>query len=542
MKTDYGEWVEINNFRPGIVSRSGIGSIAAPAPLGAAQETNTYRCVALPAGGLGPLPKRKTSFSVTAPEASAPQSGYWIVGAYAYGPQNVTSGAGSEFFDNLFVAVAYQISGTNQQRHRMLRLRLFASPLAVDTIKSINSGYTSTTDFYEPSWMGSSRAKTTAPFTDPGNPVAFLEWSTPGGANEAYVTLFPDPSNPNVTGVLDLTTTRWGHVLGHQGRVVLLQSTSYSFGASGSGSPTNEQISFTDPANSTALGTQQQVFTQEFPNGYGAHGSISAGELFLVKAQGGGVIVSGDIANPTITRLPGVISTGGNLIKSAATPYGLVYGTRGSGPCLWRGSDTSDILAPQLNHESFYPLAAAPGNVSLLQTFEYWGRYTYATNNWVYDHLGNGWWLSEDRSLVNIQHWTKGWDSNYIYGCPPSFSQAAPVAAYAYDLRVLASSYSWQSHPIPQSINRVIDIREIALLAQGTGTVAIHLTRRDGTTRTETFTVASENQPVKLRLPTECIGDSIITRIVSDSGDADPAPTVYSVALLLHDLARSVAA
>ena len=85
-------------------------------------------------------------------------------------------------------------------------------------------------------------------------------------------------------------------------------------------------------------GAVREVFVQENPFGYGAWGSISASELFLVKNRQGGVVIQGDLNSPTVTsRCPaspsyGVMSRGGSRPPSAScTPRATTGCGRGTG-------------------------------------------------------------------------------------------------------------------------------------------------------------------------------------------------------------------
>src|SRR5580704_8965129 len=87
------EWVTWNNFSPGIISQArfayGSADNAAPVPFlgqpAAAQPDGTYGCMALPNGGLGPMPG--PNGTETAPtEAYQDASPAWISGAIVYGP------------------------------------------------------------------------------------------------------------------------------------------------------------------------------------------------------------------------------------------------------------------------------------------------------------------------------------------------------------------------------------------------------------------------------------------------------------------------
>ncbi len=545
-RTDNLQWVSLQDFSAGIYNRTehALGGtnagVAIPAPLGAAQETNTYRCVALPGGGLGPLPKRIETFSLAAPEATAPASGYFVVGFFSHGPMSSGIGGVSRYTDQIFLAVAYQI-GAGNQRFRLYRQQIFAAagpPYTTDTLRSENSAYTGN-NFYETCWFMTSRINTTDP-TLPGNPVVGIQWQTPD-ASVAFVSTFPDPSTANVTALLDLST-RQGTIFGHQGRVVLAENVAYSLGAVG-GSFTDEQISFTDPPNSTAMGSQNEIFSQENPSGIGAVGSISAGEVFFVKRAGGGVIVSGDLANPSVTRLPGVVSTGSATSnRSASTASGLFYAVKDGGVYVWRGGDTSTKVSGQLEDSSFEVATQAPRNdtsnftIQPIMCIAEWDNWVLASNNWLYDIQGNGWWKIEDTSSVEIMHWSKSWSGQFMYGAVPTFSQTNLNCFYSWDRHQCATSYSWQSHPIPATIDRLTEVREMVLVAQGSGTVTVTMTGIDpagvDTTQAETFTVTHASQPQRLRPSvggTFIKGYNVMARI--ESSGSDKAPVVYALHL-----------
>ncbi len=530
------QWVSLSDFTPGIWNASGrgLGTTAVPAPLGAAQQTNTYRCYALPGGGLAPLPRMTKTWASTDPGATY-TSGPWLVGMKAFGPTNATSAA-SNYPDEIFLVVEY----LDTVRHaKNYRLNAFAAVAVTDSLAVPDSTYaTPSNQFWGPSF-GSSRMNTTDP-TLPGVPVVVWDWyEQPGEGNQGATYTFPDPSTANVTTVFGLSTTMANTVC-HQGRVLQLDVAIYNHGAT-SNVPTNENVNFTDPPNSITLGTQNEIFSQENPVGYGAWGSISAGELFLVKNSGGGVIVSGDIANPSITRLPGVVSTGQILSQAASTPSGLFYLVNEGGVYVWRGGDTSTHVSPQLTPNSFPNNAKGtstdvlnPSMIGVQAHLESWQNWVLVSNNWLYDTQTNSWWQIEDQDVVNVRWWSKGSHTNLMYGAPISYAPA--TAVYTWDKSQAALSWSWQSHPIPASIDRLVDVREMVLVAQGTGTVTVTMTGIDpggaDSTRSETFSITHTAQPQRLGPAvgrTFIKGYNVVVRI--ESSGADKAPVVYSVHL-----------
>ncbi len=326
----------------------------------------------------------------------------------------------------------------------------------------------------------------------------------------------------------------------------------YAHGA-GEAIATNEQVSFTDPPNGPNMGTQNEVFSQENPTGYGAWGSISAGELFFVKHTGGGVIVSGDIANPSITRLPGVISTGGLIGRAVSTPQGLFYLANRIGACVWRGGDTSDVISEQLDGDFYLTAFGSPFTTTgifmngMSYAIEVWGPWVVMPNNWLYNTITRSWWRIEDTSVATMNWWSRSFDSRYMWAAAPSYTNATTPFVHLFDQHTLATNYSWQSHPIPASIDRLVEVRDLVLVAQGNGTVTVTLTGLgDGTAPvsvTESFTIAHASQPQRLRPAqggTFIKSYNVTVQIVSDGVDT-AAPVVHSLHLGTRDSQKVVA-
>ena len=558
---DEYDWVQLNDFRPGIYSKSYkvVAGLAVPAPLGAAQLSGTYSCIALPSGGLAPLPAVTAAFTVPLPDTDANATlGYFNVDGFtAFGP--VGPGASpSGFVDDLFLGIEYL--KTNSHRiFNFYRIDLITGtdPFPVDTLLTVDSTQNPTAEQYQGMSFAVSRMNPTSPFLTPGTPVVVTAWAPPGFAADVHVFSFPDPSEPGDTEIAELCIpnrptntgeTNMGDVLGHQGRIVLLEYITNAFGArTGDAIPSNEQISFSDPANSFnafgggspyTIGTQQQVFAQEFPNGYGAWGSISAGELFLVKHQGGGVLVTGDIASPTVTRLPGVVSTGGMGCRAASIPPGLCYYARFSGAYFWRGADTSDKMSQNLEDDFIF---YSPGPDALLDIsvqLQEWADWMVTTNGYLYDTISGGWWRLDNPATYIPQWFARGYFADDLYAIPCRLNNTTKTGAVRkYNRRSPCHTYSWQGQPIPRYINRLAESREYILVAEGAGTVVVSTKNIDGSSESQTFTLpaAAASQPVRLRLPCAARGYDVTPKIVATgTGSTGAAPIVHSLTLGAH--------
>ncbi len=534
------QWIDLTDFRPGIFTRSNrvLGTAAVPAPLGSAQQTNTYRCCALPSGGLAPLPKQVQSFTVPTPDSYASVTdGYWTTGFFSHGPMTIGVPSQTPYPDQLFVGYDYEIAGLH--RHRQYRVRPFNTGFGSDLINT--STATTSNKSYAAMTFGQTRGTTVAPYTAVGFPEIASAWVAPGAgtnANDAYTQLFPKSTDYSNVGVQFLVNGRWqpNQLFTHQGRIVVMEESDYFLSSNTYGTSTNEQVSFSDPPNSVPLAGsdiahQMQVFVQEFPSGYGAWGSMSAGEVMLIKHQGGGVQVSGDIANPTITRYPGVTSTGWATSRAASTPQGLFYASLEEGVYSWRGGNSSQKVSSQLD-DNFWVISGLPSFLNQYCCFEAWGEWALCSNNWLYDTSGGGWWQLDN--VATFMHYNRSFNSRYLYtAIPGSWSNTNNTVVYTYDRHTPATNFSWQSHPIPSSINRMTDVRDMVLVAQGSGTVTVTLTSFDGTTHPETFPITNASQPQRLRPAvgrTYAKGYNVIVQIVSDGVDT-AAPVVHSLHL-----------
>lgn len=545
------QYVDISDFSPGIMQRlMRAGSGGGPYPTGAAQVPGTHRCIALPAGGLGPLPKRNTPYVLNVPEgANATMDGqYHIVGFYTFGPIQSGSPPGSP--DELHIGIEYRFmnGGTPERRFRWYRMRVFDGSNTLDTLKSINSAVGVTNVCWGMSF-GTQRMNPTNVLL-PGYPVVVTSWVDHGNPTvNSFVSVFPDPTSAATAAtnaVKDLATGKGGVVVCHQGRVVLLEASSFRHGTppgAAGAVPSNEPISFTDP-NAMVLGTQQQIFMSEFPNGYGAWGSISAGELFLVKQQGGGVIVQGDIADPTITRLPGVVSCGNASGRGASTPMGFIYGTILNGMWVWRGADTAEKVSAALE-DDFYVVPSAVVHDSERFFMAEWADWMVCSNNWLLDTGTKSWWRIEDPTIYTYLHWQRGFAGQFMYGGLPNIPSGAN-AVIGHDFRrdVPATNFSWLSHPLfLDQGDRETEVRELIITAQGVGTVAVTITDASDPTNTKTHTITvTNNQTVsRQRVNTKLMARAVTVKIVSDGGST-AAPLVYGVRLGHHIRMRLKAA
>jgi len=481
------------DFSPGIVSNIRQVSSSSPstpgyffAPMGTAAE-GTFRCVANDYGDLVPAPTYDTSrsFTRTLSGLNGVNDLYRYVGLNTMGPivPSAASYANVNLSDAVYVAIEYNVQT--------------AGPTFTRTMSSfVHKPYTSPATNYDlPARTGAgagtaigltschvmtfanTRAGVT-PYTQPGHPVTFAEWAESiffekaSGPNN-YIWTMPDPASPGTDSVAALTIPSAGpaQIVAHQGRVLFLQSPATEGVAdnfAGGVNLTNEYIAYTDPPNSIVM-TTPIVLDPQFPGGYGAWGSITFGELLLVKRSHGALLIDGDIYAPTVTRLPGVQSTGG--IRGAATPCiaGLMYVAE-DGAYLWEGGSTSRKVS-KINDRFFARFDtsgnAITGSDGVTVQHCSWGQYVVFPNNWMYDCINDSWWQLEDPSVFNIALPAASMSNTALFyavqDAVTGSSGNVTVAVKCFTRFQYASSYKWVGQPFPPSVNRRIDIREVTI-------------------------------------------------------------------------------
>lgn len=125
----------------------------------------------------------------------------------------------------------------------------------------------------------------------------------------------------------------------------------------------------------------------------GTIGVVTVDQMLIVKHKGGGALVSGDLDNPTINRLPYIESTGGVICKGAPTPVGYVYGSP-NGIFMWSGGDNTQKLSPQLdgffwNHTDGSDEEQYAGSRGRMG---FWNGFVCVPNNYLFDIETQSWW------------------------------------------------------------------------------------------------------------------------------------------------------
>lgn len=555
------QYLDLTDFTTGLVDSAAAAGGPTIAPQGAAQVTNTYGCYGPPTGGLAPLPGVSTTKTQGLLEAGGYPTGLErnsICDVHIVSPvHNDTAGVSfTSTPDAVIVAYGYfRDAGSGvKERHRVLNYKFGLASPTVFTIRDVTGSSTISAPFRLANGLSIAVGRTSWPSLQPHNPgypyvaVRTLE----DGKDTGEISLYPDPEDTDADGVHELLKAstagvpegRW--LFNHQDRLCAVQIGGYSspFGLGlwlGADEIYWSPVNWLSPTDSGApdnitgwnptLGTD---YVEDWPSGISSWASMNANELFVVKNLGGAFVIRGDMDNPTVVRLPGVESAYGCMTYGAISPLGYAYGTP-SGIHVWNGGDVSECLSPQLA-----PGFWVPDDSTLPQVMK--GRFAYSYpwlffgKNYIYNMQTKGWWrLGNPATLLYRHYVTNGLGD--VYAFPNAITATQNVLADIYSTRSLASSFSWQSHPLATTQGRLVDFREIEIVTLGAGTVTVTLAGLGGTTRTESFTVSS-TLPQLYRTRTELLGHDVTVKITSTSGTTTAAPSISRVRLGIRERAQ----
>ena len=383
--------------------------------------------------------------------------------------------------------------------------------------------------------------------TLPGQPVIAFPCGGPASpttASNGQLFIYPDPATPTTGyGALPLIdgppyTSVTGQVVTHQNRIIVFAGVNFAQTAGG-GFNTNENINYTDPPNSPFFGDQMTVLQAEDPFGYGGAASISAGELFIIKKSGGGVVVTGDINSPNVTWLPGVQPTGNFYGNVGSTPIGLIYCSEDNGAWTWNGGSQSQKISQSLDDGFFLPPEfATMGSNNYGFYVNYFGDKVYFCNNWLYDTRTGGFWTYYPRKAQGGEDlfWVQPVNGNYIYCARLSFTSTQDFL-YRFDPATSAQTYQWQSLPFRTTDrDHRTDIREVVVRAScaTTQTSPFTITLLDQNNVVATLTpvgsqvVGPGPQLLRFNAPGGGLQEPAI-RITSTNSTAGDSPIIHSI-------------
>ena len=532
------EWVHIDDFSPGVYDNSYI-SLAEPklsAPLGAADAIATFCCASLGQGlGLGPLPALTTTGVY--PNAMPGTSTKAFLTGFAVNP-------GLDSGNDELVLIFEADDGTNHY------VQAYSD---VPAISSVNQILTSTSGTVVGLFGAPYPTWTRMNATGTGNPPPKLVFpgsvSTDAAGSSGHLYIYTPILAPSTFAVQDLIVAHssvTGQVICYGSRVICLVGVNTSWPAGG-GINTNENINFTDPPQSSTYGNQNDIFTAEEPWGYGAWGTMSVGELMLIKKYGGGIILYGDINNPSsVISMPGVQPVGDFVGKAAATSVGLIYCSEKMGAWIWNGGNTSQKISRQLR-DTFYDATSGIGILSNNYGFDVatWQNWILFSNNYMYNPDTGSWWViyptAPNGNVAvpgqTIWWWEGGRFGNQMYGAPLEFGTTGGLTKdwwFLFDNTVPAPHWQWQSLPVHVDANadRVLDVRQIILRgsdpsASTHATLSVYV---NGTLIGTTPTLGLQPLPYRFNVGTGARGlDDIVLKVTGDNSVSGSSPILHSI-------------
>lgn len=571
-------WLNIDNFAAGIVTNSdyagSLGAVPVKAPQGIAAQrgagsAGTWGCRSLPNGqGLTAMPGQILTIGYPGLESNT--NGTWVVGAIVLGPVNVPTHPGYPNYDFGYddILAGFDTIDNSGNKTFEFTVQLIGTGVLPTVIETIGPNACNTN--LGITYMSFAMTQLDSFLGTPIDiqSVCAISYAQLNNSGETdFAGVFPHPTNASDAYYLIASPTAVPYpriVFTHQNRIIwLVQSNCLWWPSLGTGRLIDsEQFAYTDPPGDVILtdtlnGTgSYESFVNEYPWAHGAWGSVSAGELFLVRHKGGAYIIQGDLNNPSVTRLWGVMSTFGTVQRACEHPLGLIYCSQNNGAWVWAGGSSSVKISQQLNDNFFQPptptAPSALGGGALPTSgpqfnIERLGSLVFFPNNWVYDVDTQSWWMLDNPSTLPPCIWFgASWDGSSIYVFPqyiPYQPSGPNNYAYQYSIKEPTSQWQWLSQPIrldSMDPERGVQVREVIIRAQGSGTVQITVTGAGGTASITdpiaAFSVTDIYQPQVQRFligtPTSggpLQADHILVTILSTGESGGPAPTVYSV-------------
>lgn len=536
------EWLEIKDFTPGI-----FDTVTPNNPPGTATRENTFKCIASENGALIPMPRRVANYEHENLDSSEPSSDgfYFIGGLFVADPifDGTTPVGPDQNNSEIFMAFEWFDTTTSDRRQQIRRYQRHSATQEWETVFDKTSADQTYDANYRPArCVFQSSRSNRADDTIVGVPVVIMCY-------DGILEEFPDDQNAAVTDTFAMPKPADGFpqpslIISHQNRVVVFPLTLYAFGQ-GEVYATNEGIYWTaanDVGTNDAGDFTNVVFGSENPTGYQCGASLSANELLLLKSKGGGLLLRGDLGNVTAINLPNVFSPGFSDSHGCRTKIGYAYCIDNGGMYVWQGGDSAEDISLQLASNFWRPTDQVGDYYRSHTTCTKWGNWIATPNNWLFDIDRGGWWRFDDPSFAELYHLDSDWTGRWLYGSRHKFSHDAEdqFVFHEYDRQLGAVTYSWQSHPIPATMERTVQIRECILVMSGHGDFEVTCIGREGETDTQSYTV-DDDFPVAMRGPLACKGTNIQVHVVSTANneDDDPlpegAPVLHAIRLGLAE-------
>ena len=355
------QWVDLTDFSPGIHSNNNLAGgvqITSTNPA-IASPTNTFRCRALPSGGLGPLPRMKEAFALTTPPGTpiTPTDSYIINGLGTWGQAIGSTNPNTDENHRIEVhlLLSWNEAGTPNVHHAAwIREHIYDTSPSTEVIYSDTNAVAGVIE-YQYAYFLKTRMNPVASVADPGQLVMVCVYTPP--SQDLFINeVMPNPASPTIAGTVELINGRtdiYRKATAHQGRVVVGKFSVQGRGATTTNS-SNENFLYTEVNTYDTILTEPQVYVPEIDQNITDMESMTANQLIVVKDLGGGYVVQGDLDDPTIVRLPNLMSPDGTTtIRGTQTPRGWVYSAGDRGVYIWNGGDQAEPLSTQVDARDF---------------------------------------------------------------------------------------------------------------------------------------------------------------------------------------------
>ena len=540
-------WSSIKDFTSGI--REVVSPNYAPGTL---QSDGTFRCYALAEGSLAPLPRRSNNYFF-ANDDDLPSPDTWLSPLYISG---ITA-------RNPVFAPGQQLDGVDQNNTELLLGLEYFFTFASQSTKRYDA-WRLTREFDVPGFDRVWREENPGTWQPDVRPKRMS--FTHGRSNSAA----PTTAGPIVTAFCvdgraqmypsDISTTTDStrylpgdrvddpdagglvlpdFIVGHQGRVVLFPLALLGAGAFGVLYANNEAFYWTEPNDWTSrpdlVEFFQMVVGWESPTGYQVMQSLDSDQLLLLKSRGGGIMLQGDLDGELrADRHPSIRSPGLSMNNGTSTPLGLVYPVDGSGVWIWAGGDRAENLTPTMPRDFWRPPADEFYGHGFTQC-DTIGDWVILPNNYLLDlqpEVPALWRLEDPQSMV-IHKMCADWRGRFLYTCPESIENLGAAPVSEFDCAYPASSYQARLHPLAESLDSQVEVREVGVVASGTGRITVTVRTRQSTAGTPvTFDITDARYPTRLTRALMVRGSHIEFTVNSSSADPDsldPAPTLHEL-------------
>lgn len=540
------KWQSIKDFRPGIKQ-----FVSPDHDPGTAHEDGTWRCYATDTGALFAMPKRVNAYyrdPIVDPATRLSEEfrtiGLHVAGPIYYPPEALPGVEQNN--DVVLVGTEYWTAGGLQ--FEMARYtRNYKYTPGWTSLWTANDGGTYDANV-RPKKMEfrDQRSNNAAPLKAGPSVTGFVV--------NGHAWMYPDDTNTTANSTRYLPGDKVMDAGGgglvspdsleaHQGRFVI-----FPLAVSGYGTnevyTTNECFFWTSVNDARTMdpllaGNYFSVLAgYENPSGYGVMQSLTANELLLIKCKGGGLILRGDLQAYDAITLPYLRSTGLSMNRGCSSPLGFMYPTDGGGIWLWEGGDVSSHVTPSMEPDFWRPPATAPaygdkaatgwghGHTTMCS----WGEWVMLPNNWVIDTDGKSLWRIDDPNDVVFHRAVSNWRGRSCYMAPSGWRHGQDPVFYEYQWTVPASSFSWLSQPISSTMERRVEVRDVALVVQGSGRVKVTVrSGEDPIGKAVWFDATDDNRPVVKRAPVAVQGSHIQFRIESENTSGGEAPSVHEL-------------